>query len=135
LADGPHQVTVKLWDVHNNSTDATIDFIVVSSVEFDFRHLLNYPNPMKDHTTFAWETNQVNQPLNVQIRIFTLSGSPVKTIEQTIYSQGYRSASIQWDGTQDDGRKISSGMYVYQVQLMILDGTVKQLTSKLVVLR
>ena len=135
LSDGPHQITVKVWDVYNNSTDATIDFVVVSSVEFAFEHLMNYPNPMQDHTTFAWETNQINQPLAVELRIFTINGSPVKTLKQTFYAQGYRSASIQWDGTQDDGRKISSGLYVYQVQLMIPDGTTKRLSSKLVVLR
>jgi len=135
LSDGPHQITVKVWDVYNNSTDASIDFIVVSSAEFAFQHLLNYPNPMKDQTTFTWETNQVNQAMDVEIRIFTLNGRPVKTIQQTIYSQGYRAASIQWDGTQDDGRKICSGLYVYQVQLMIPDGTAKRQTSKLVVIR
>ena len=135
LSDGPHQITVKVWDVYNNSTDASIDFIVVSSAEFAFQHLLNYPNPMKDQTTFTWETNQVDQSMEVEIRIFTLNGRPVKTIQQTIYSQGYRAASIQWDGTQDDGRKICSGLYVYQVQLMIPDGTAKRQTSKLVVIR
>ena len=135
LSDGPHQITVKVWDVYNNSTDASIDFIVVSSAEFAFQHLLNYPNPMKDQTTFTWETNQVDQSMEVEIRIFTLNGRPVKTIQQTIYSQGFRAASIQWDGTQDDGRKISSGLYVYQVQLMIPDGTAKRLASKLVVIR
>ena len=135
LSDGPHQITVKVWDVHNNSTDATIDFIVVSSAEFALQHLLAYPNPMRDHTTFSWETNQVDQPLDVEIRVFTLTGCPVKTIRQTIYSQGFRAASIQWDGNQDNGSKISSGLYVYQVQLKIPDGTTKQETSKLVVIR
>ncbi len=135
LSDGPHQITMKVWDVYNNSTDASIDFIVVSSAEFAFEHLLNYPNPMRDQTTFSWETNQVNQPQEIEIRIFTITGNLVKTLRQTIYSQGYRAASISWDGTQDDGRKICSGLYVYQLQLMIPDGTVKQQTSKLVVIR
>lgn len=135
LSDGPHQINMKVWDVYNNSSDASIDFIVVSSAEFAFQHLLNYPNPMRDQTTFSWETNQVNQTLEVEIRIFTISGNLVKTLKQTINSQGYRNASIKWDGTQDDGRKISSGMYVYQMLLMIPDGTIKRQSSKLVVIR
>jgi len=135
LSDGPHQITVKVWDVYNNSTDASIDFVVISGSEFAFENLLCYPNPMKDQTTFTWETNQVNQPIGVEIRIFTLNGNPIKTIQQTVYSQGFRSAFIKWDGTQDNGRKISSGLYVYQVQLTIPDGTTKQLVSKLVVIR
>lgn len=135
LSDGAHQITVKVWDVHNNSSEAGIEFVVVSSAEFALQHLLTYPNPMKDQTTFAWETNQVDQPLEVEIRIFTLNGRPVKTLKQNFYAQGYRSASVHWDGTQDDGSKISSGLYVYSVKLMIPDGTVKQQTSKLVVIR
>jgi hypothetical protein len=135
LSDGPHEITVKVWDVHNNSSEATISFIVVSSGEFAFEHLVNYPNPMQDHTTFAWETNQVNQAVEVEIRIFTLNGRPVKTLNQTIYAQGYRTASIQWDGTQDNGGKISSGLYVYSVQLTIPDGSSTRQTSKLVVVR
>ncbi len=135
LSDGPHQITVKVWDVHNNSTDATIDFVVTSSAEFALEHLLNYPNPMTDHTTFSWETNQVGQPLDVEIQIFTLNGDPVKKLNQTMYSQGYRAAEIQWDGTTSSGAKIASGLYVYSVQLTIPDGTVKVQTSKLVVIR
>lgn len=135
LSDGPHQITMKVWDVYNNSSDATLDFIVVSSAEFALQHLLNYPNPMRDQTTFSWETNQVNQPVEVEIRIFTITGNLIKTIRETIYSQGYRANSIEWDGTQDNGRKISSGMYVYQLQLMIPDGTAKRQSSKLVVIR
>ncbi len=135
LSDGPHQITVKVWDVYNNSTDASIDFVVVSSAEFALKHLVAYPNPMIDHTTFAWETNQVDQPLEAEIRIFTINGRLVKTLRQNFYSQGFRDASIQWDGTQDNGAKISSGMYVYKVQLMIPNGTTEQQTSKLVVIR
>ena len=135
LTDGPHQLTMKVWDIYNNSTDATIDFIVVSAAQFAFQHLFNYPNPMKDHTTFTWETNQVDQPVEMEIRIFTLSGSLVKTLHQSFYPQGYRETSVQWDGTQDDGRKISSGLYVYQAQMMIPGGAAKRLTSKLVVIR
>jgi len=135
LSDGEHHIYVKVWDVHNNSSDAVIDFIVVSSEDFDLRHLLNYPNPMKDQTTFTWETNQAGQTLEAEIRIYTLNGTLVKTIRQTFYAEGYRSAFIRWDGTQDDGRKVSSGLYVYSLWLTLPDGTSQQQTSKLVVIR
>ncbi len=135
LEDGLHTITVKVWDVYNNSTESAIDFLVVSSAEFAFQHLINYPNPMRDQTTFCWETNQVNQTLEVEIRIFSLWGDLVKVISQTIESQGYRNVSIHWDGTQDSGRKISTGTYIYQVRLKIPDGTIKSQSSKLVVIR
>ncbi|MEI7661320.1 MAG: type IX secretion system sortase PorU [Bacteroidota bacterium] len=135
LADGPHEITVKVWDVYNNSSDASISFVVVTSAELAFDHLFNYPNPMKDYTTFSWETNQVNQPLEIEIQISSLSGKLVKTIHQTILIDSFHAAIVHWDGTQDDGQKISSGLYLYRAQMKMTDGTAKRLASKLVVIR
>ncbi|MCX6279746.1 MAG: type IX secretion system sortase PorU [Bacteroidetes bacterium] len=135
LADGTHSLTVKVWDVYNNSTSATIEFVVVSSGEFAFQNLYNYPNPMTDYTTFSWETNQVNQPQEVEIKIFTLTGELIKTLRENFYSQGFRAASITWDGSRDSGGKISSGMYVYRMRLMLTDGSTSYRSSKLVVIR
>jgi flagellar hook assembly protein FlgD len=135
LAEGEHSLTLKVWDVYDNSSEAGITFVVVNSTEFAFSHLINYPNPMRDQTTFSWETNQVNQPLEVEITIYTLDGNRVKTIRQTIYSQSFRNTMFQWDGTLDNGQKVSSGIYVYRLQAMLPDGTAKHLTSKLVVIR
>jgi hypothetical protein len=135
LADGPHQIKVKVWDVYNNSTDAIIDFVVASSAGFSVRNLMTYPNPMYDHTTFSWESNQVNLPVDIEIGIFTLNGTMVKNLKQTIYAGSYHTETIQWDGTQDDGRKISTGLYVYRVKLVLPDGSSERLSSKLVVIR
>jgi len=135
MSDGAHNLTMKVWDVYNNSSEANISFIVVSSAGFALQHLYNYPNPMRDNTTFTWETNQVYQPVEVEIRIFTLNGDLLKVLHETIYSQGFRAACITWDGTTNSGSKISSGIYIYRLQLMLEDGTAKYQTSKLVVIR
>ena len=135
LTDGPHTILVKIWDVYNNSTQASIDFVVVSSAELAFEHLFNYPNPMRDHTTFSWESNQVDQSIDVEISIYTINGLPVKTIRETLNTNSFHVASIHWDGTQDDGQKIASGLYLYKAKLITTDGMVKGLSSKLVVIR
>jgi len=135
LADGPHHVDLKVWDVYNNSTEAGIDFVVVSSAEFAFQHLINYPNPMRDHTTFSFETNQINQSIEVEIQIFNLYGGLLKTMRESLYPNGYRIEPFIWDGTTDQGWKIDSGIYVYRLRMTLPDGTVKQQSSKLVVIR
>jgi hypothetical protein len=135
LAEGPHHLVLKAWDVYNNSAEAGIDFIVISANEFAYERLYNYPNPMRDHTTFSFETNQVNQNLDVEIQIFTIFGKQIKTFRKTIYANGYKIEPIEWDGTTDSGRKIDSGTYVYRVLVTIPDGTTHQQTSKLVVIR
>ncbi|MEI6456772.1 MAG: type IX secretion system sortase PorU, partial [bacterium] len=135
LADGPHHIDVKVWDVFNNSTLAGIDFIVVSSAENVLEHLYTYPNPMTDHTTFSFEINQVNQYADAEIRIYALTGNLVKTIRETIFLGGYRNDLIRWDGTSEEGYRINSGVYGYKLRLTLPDGSVLQNASKLVVIR
>jgi len=135
LEDGPHHVDLKVWDVFNNSTEVGIDFVVVSSTENAFKHILTYPNPMRDHTTFSFETNQTNQNADVEVRIFSLTGNLVKTIRQSLFLNGYRIDLITWDGTNDQGWRINSGVYGYRIRLTFQDGSVVQGSSKLVVIR
>jgi hypothetical protein len=135
LAEGAHHLVLKVWDVYNNSSEAGIDFVVVSSSEFAYEHLYNYPNPMRDHTTFSFETNQVYENLEVEIQIFTIYGRLIKTFRRSLYTSGYRIEPITWDGTTDAGSKVDSGTYVYRVLVTSADGNTHQQTSKLVVIR
>jgi hypothetical protein len=134
LSDGLHSVTFKAWDVYNNSSEATIEFIVVSSAEFALQHLMNYPNPLKDHTTFSFEFNQTSSALYAEIMIYSINGNLIKTIHQQINSNGYRSQQIEWDGTTDGGGKIYSGIYVYILKLTLPDGSAVHQSSKMVVI-
>jgi hypothetical protein len=133
LSEGPHTITVKVWDVYNNSSSASLDFVVVSSAEYALDHLYNYPNPMVDNTTFAWETNQTGQALEAEISVFTLQGEMVKLLRSSYYETGFRQNTIGWDGTSDNGSRISAGLYVYRLRLVLSDGSTKFQTSKLVV--
>ena len=135
LAEGSHHLTLKVWDVYNNSSDASIDFIVISSGQFALEHVINYPNPFSDHTTFSFQLNQSGQSLDVMIRIFTMNGRLVKTMQQVVYATGYRNISIVWDGSGDNGTKISPGLYVYYVEVKLADGSKAQKSSKLVYIR
>jgi hypothetical protein len=135
LSDGLHTVNVKVWDVYNNSTDASIEFLVVSSAELAVQHLFNYPNPFIDKTTFSFEYNQPNTDLTVQIDIYSLNGQKMKTLRVPLYSNGFRANTIEWDGSDDNGMKISTGMYVYNVKVILPDGSATQKSSKLVVIR
>jgi len=135
LSDGLHTVTVKVWDVYNNSSDASIEFIVVSSAQLSLQHLFNYPNPFFDRTTFSFEYNQPNMEMIVQIDIYSLTGQKVKTLRQPVYSNGFRDNTIEWDGSDDHGARIGSGLYVYNVKVTLPDGSTTQKSSKLMVIR
>ncbi len=135
LSDGYHTITLKVWDVYNNSSDASIEFLVMSSAQLAVQHLLNYPNPFFDRTTFSFEYNQPNTELNIQIDIYSLNGQKVKTLRQPLYSNGYHANTIEWDGSSDSGARIGSGTYVYFLRVTMPDGTSVHKSSKLVVIR
>ena len=99
------------------------------------RKLINYPNPFADKTTFSFEHNQVEQPLDIIIRIYSLDGRLVRTLTDIYYAGGYRYKSVEWNGTGEDGNNLDNGMYVYKLLVRNYDGTVVDKTSKLVIMK
>ncbi|MDD2983123.1 MAG: type IX secretion system sortase PorU [Crocinitomicaceae bacterium] len=134
LAVGKHTLSFKVFDVNNNSSEVSIDFVVAEKKEITLEHVLNYPNPFTTKTEFFFEHNQVCESLEVQVQIFTVSGKLVKTINQEVRTNGFRSEGIAWDGRDDFGDDIGRGVYVYQLSAKTVDGEVARKTEKLVVL-
>lgn len=134
LAVGPHTLTLKAWDVLNNSGEAVTDFIVANSSELVIDHIFNYPNPFSTNTSFYFDHNQPYSNLNVLIQIFTVSGKHVKSIETELLTSGYRSEPIVWDGKDEYGDKIGKGVYVYKIKVKSPSGAVVDKFEKLVIL-
>jgi hypothetical protein len=140
LEEGRHQVTVKAWDVSNNSGTGYTEFIVASGAQAALKHVLNYPNPFINRTEFQFEHNLVGQPMQVQVQIFTTSGRLIKTIHEELIADSYRITGIEWDGTDDFGNAIGRGVYVYKVSIGVLSDQNQVTTStsafeKLVILK
>lgn len=135
LSDGIHLLNLKVWDIYNNSSETSIDFIVSPSAELALYHVLNYPNPFTTHTEFYFEHNQPCCDLDVQILIFTVSGKLVKTIDQNVLTEGFRAEPIAWDGLDEYGDPIARGVYLYKLKIKNGDGTIAEKTEKLVILR
>lgn len=134
LEEGNHTITIKAWDVANNSSQAQIHFLVQKAGNLQLQRIINYPNPFTTKTSFWLEHNRPNQDLRLHIQIFTVSGKLVKTIRTTINTPGNRSNSIVWDGTDDYGAKLARGVYIYQVKLTGLDGKTVSKLEKLMIL-
>jgi len=136
LSPGMHTITLKVWDTYNNISESTFSFFVVDDSELVLTNVLNYPNPFISHTEFWFNHNKPNQLLNVHIQIFTVSGKLVKTINETIQSEGNLSRSISWNGLDDFGSKIGKGVYVYKLQVETVNSNIKaEKIEKLVILQ
>jgi hypothetical protein len=134
LGDGKHTLELKAWDVYNNSSTSLIDFEVKQKSELSIDHLLNYPNPFTTYTEFWFEHNQALSTLQIQIQIYTVSGRLVKSIHETIQTDGYRSDPIAWDGRDDFGDRLARGVYIYKLKVQTTDGNSVEKFEKLVIL-
>ncbi|NOZ61692.1 MAG: T9SS type A sorting domain-containing protein, partial [Calditrichaeota bacterium] len=67
----------------------------------------NYPNPFNPTTTIAYN---VPKDSKIQIEIYNLMGQKVKTLFSGFNAAG--SHKIEWDGTNDVGKPLTSGVYL-----------------------
>ncbi|MBY0476963.1 MAG: type IX secretion system sortase PorU [Chitinophagaceae bacterium] len=134
ISEGVHFLTVKAWDVHNNSSEYILEFRVVKDAELKIERVYNYPNPFTTKTTFMFEHNRPGDQLQVMIRVFSVSGKVVKSINRTINDNGNRSFEIEWDGRDDYGQKIGRGVYIYQLEVKDSNGKKQSAIQKLVLL-
>ena len=136
LEPGLHTITFKCWDTYNNPSEATLNFVVVDDRDLVIDNVLNYPNPLINYTQFWFNHNKPNETLEVLIQIFTVSGKLIKTINQTVQTEGNLSRTITWDGLDDFGNKIGKGVYVYKLNVMsTLSNAKASKIEKLVILQ
>ena len=135
LEEGLHTLSLKVWDVFNNSSDAYIEFRVISSEQFLISELRNIPNPFIDNTTFAFSHNQSEGELDVKLSIYNLSGQIVKTFETSFIPTGYRSEPIEWDGRDGSGYPVSNGFYIYRLIVRNEQGQTDDKSGKLVIVK
>ena len=136
LAVGPHTLKIKAWDTYNNSSEATLNFVVVSDAILNLENVLNYPNPFVNYTEFWFNHNKPNETLEVQVQVFTVSGKLVKTINQNVVTTGNLARSITWNGLDDFGNKIGKGVYIYKLKVKSTSSNlVAEKYEKLVILQ
>lgn len=136
LEVGTHIIHLKAYDTYNNPSEASLQFVVLDDSELVLENVLNYPNPFVNYTEFWFNHNKPNEPLEVQIQIFTVSGKLVKTINQLVQNTGSLSRDIQWDGLDDFGQKIGKGVYIYKLSVNATLSDIKaEKYEKLVILQ
>lgn len=132
LAPGGHTLSVKVWDVFNNSSDETIHFTVFASGDFVIKKTYNFPNPFTGYTDIAFEHNQQNVDFAVRAEIYSLSGQLVRVIEQKSPQIGSVSTPLRWDGFGERGGEVPAGIYVYNLIVRTSGGLYAQTSGKMI---
>ena len=71
----------------------------------------NFPNPFNPSTNISFD---IKEEGNVLIEIFNIRGQRVRTLLNEFKTTGRY--SVEWQGTDDNGRDVASGIYFYQMQ-------------------
>ena len=132
LPDGDYTLTLKVWDIYNNSGTATVDFTVLNNAGIQIEDLFNAPNPVTDETHFVFEHNQVGNNMKVDIYIYDIMGRWVTTLSQVVSGSSTRISPIRWDGRGAHGEALRNGVYVYRVVATNDQGETATMVSKLV---
>jgi hypothetical protein len=69
-----------------------------------------HPNPCNPSTTITFS---LASPVDTKLAIYDASGALVKTLIGGFMSGG--SQSVQWDGTDETGKQVASGVYFYRI--------------------
>jgi hypothetical protein len=112
----------RVWDGDGNGT-AIIDmgcyefgaepYVGITNYQLPVTdyHLTNYPNPFNPETKIVFNLPESG---NVKLEIYNIKGQKVKTLLDCYMNPG-RSEMI-WDGKDDNGKRVGSGVYFYQLQ-------------------
>lgn len=74
----------------------------------------NYPNPFNPSTTIAYTLPLAERDKNVSLVVFNQLGQKVKTLVNEIQPAG--SHEVVWNGMDDAGNEVASGIYFYQLR-------------------
>lgn len=119
LEDGEHTITVKAWDVFNNSSEKSITFVVKHDIRLNIDDVIAYPNPSRDKVWFRFKHNLFDEILNIEIEIYNSSGGLVRVLNPgKITANGYIVDEIAWDGLSDEGKLLRNGLYIARVKVL-----------------
>ena len=107
---GSVNISAEAWDNANNLSEKQIIFNVNDNDDLKLTNIFNHPNPFMENTIFGFE---INEESNVEIKIFSLSGQLINTLDPFDVFYGY--SKISWNGKDFYGNEIANGVYLYQI--------------------
>jgi flagellar hook assembly protein FlgD len=118
LSLGSHVIRFSASDNLHNTSFAQIGFVVVNDLSID--RLVNFPNPFGSDTYIYFEVPAAANELFAEVKIYTVSGRLIKQIGPDLVAG---TAQLRWDGRDEYGEEVATGVYFYKVELWEEGGT------------
>ena len=133
LPEGRNVLTLKAWDTHDNSNAASIIVDIERVNNKTLKNVRNYPNPFSDKTCFTVEYDKLSVTADVVIEVYNVAGSRVNTLTYNNLATPY--LRMEWDGCDENGRLLQSGIYIYKVYLNDSEGNDYHTTQRMIIIR
>jgi len=113
LPTGIYQAFLNITSSIGQKLNLPVNLEIIGSSNTPPIHTLyqNYPNPFNPETLIRFK---LREDIKVELNIFNLKGQSVKTLINKVMEQGNH--QYIWDGTDDNGNKIESGIYFYKLK-------------------
>jgi hypothetical protein len=119
-SDGDSIVETELDSIY-----LTMDGIEDENLPLSFELHQNYPNPFNAQTVIEF---QLSEPARVNLAVYDIAGRKVADLAGEDYTSGQH--LLTWDGTDNTGKSVSSGIYLYKMKAGDLIETRKMLLMK-----
>ena len=112
VEEGVYSIPFSLTDGAHNKWDFVLAASVVSNIPDRYELAHNFPNPFNPTTHIRYAL-ACKQDQETRLVVFNSLGKQVRTLVNEKQSAG--TYSIAWDGRDDAGNRVSSGIYFYKL--------------------
>jgi hypothetical protein len=133
LADGNHTLKLRVWDTSGNSASETIEFYVMQNLAPTIYSVYTDANPASTVANFYITHDRPDCMVTVAVTVYDLLGRPVWTGSQTGMSDMFTSVPVTWNLTDNAGRRVNRGIYIYRASITTDDETFETASRRIAV--
>ena len=116
LENGPHTLTFRAWDVLNNTSQTSLDFVVDDGMATNIVRLMASQNPAITSTNFMVSYDLPGSACEFVIEVFDFSGRRIWMHEDSTTGEG-GIYTVTWNLTNGAGKKVDTGIYLYRCRV------------------
>ena len=116
LINGNHDLTITAKDRTGNlATTGNMRFVLV--LPFEFKQIIQYPNPAKNNVKILIRTNSAGINCNIKIKIYDVAGHKVADFDESdVEDRGGGNYEVKWDLRNKKGIKVANGVYIARLE-------------------
>ncbi len=116
LINGKHDLTITAKDrTGNTASTGSMRFALV--LPFEFKQIIQYPNPARNNVTIRIRTNSTEVNCHIRVKIYDVAGHKVADFDENdVNDKGDGNYELRWDLCNKKGKKVANGVYIARLE-------------------